>query len=728
MKKDCLILRLKAITSLLLLIFVFLLLPFTAEAVNLAEYERKLSIYQSNTVPRAQELRQKIENFESIEDGLARQNGIPVSRVIKYELLLEEIIDYYHSIPFLQKRMLQPNTFLIDSERIEEFLLKKPPYSLLLYLRVLEDLEKCNAAQNENKKTLLAAKNSLKDIEIQKIHYEREYRIRNAKIERGEGDILLLNWQLLETKARLEQAFVARTFYVLKQEMAQSHLKESETKLKTLEPLVAKIRENVQPTEDDYDYLDAKVFEQRQKYNDLIIKLTKRFEQIDTIKEKNYRRTSFEKYSTATEQTLIAIETGFLFDMAEYCSAMRLIWRIHTDLLGGLLGPQDLKEMKKRIQEIEVQSAKQMLDASGFIQKIREAKQETTRRFDVRVAEPENVPLHVREEFIKNLEAMKNRYLSYIVDLDVTRVQITHLDREIRRIMDEQIPEEKLQRIWYQKTSEILDFELWHFGDYPVTLNMVLRSLLALIVGLFLTYSLSFIFKKRECKRGKMSAHSILLVQKLLYYTGFLISVLLALWTLRLPFTAFAFLGGAFAIALGFGTQRIMSDFLCGTLILLQGKLRVGDFVIIGDKTGIVKEITIQNTVLLCQQCNELIIPNTKVHESLITNLTLTNSIFRSEVSVSVAYKSDVEKVSKIIREILETDKNVLKKPPFKIFFENFGESGIKFTIWFFIDLKKIFGVDAESNVRYSILECFRKEGIEIPFPQTDINIKEVKE
>ena len=305
MKKDCLILRLKAITSLLLLIFVLLLLPFTAEAVNLAEYERKLSIYQSNTVPRAQELRQKIENFESIEDGLARQNGIPVSRVIKYELLLEEIIDYYHSIPFLQKRMLQPNTFLIDSERIEEFLLKKPPYSLLLYLRVLEDLEKCNAAQNENKKTLLAAKNSLKDIEIQKIHYEREYRIRNAKIERGEGDILLLNWQLLETKARLEQAFVARTFYVLKQEMAQSHLKESETKLKTLEPLVAKIRENVQPTEDDYDYLDAKVFEQRQKYNDLIKKLTKRFEQIDAIKEKNYRRTSFEKYSTATDQPIL---------------------------------------------------------------------------------------------------------------------------------------------------------------------------------------------------------------------------------------------------------------------------------------------------------------------------------------------------------------------------------------------------------------------------------------
>lgn len=727
MKNFCLYLNSRVTTVLFLLLFVLVLLPFPAQAESLSEFEKKLIEYQSVSAERAEVLHKAARDLEVIEEGIAKQTGIPVSRVIKYELLLEETIDYYHSIPFLQKRMLQENTFLIDDETIERILLKKPPYSLLFYLIMLEDLDKCNKQLTESNKAYAITKNNVTESLNKKRHYEREFRRRRDKIEKNEGDALLLNWELLETKANLELCFVTRTFNVLKQKMLESDIKESETKLKILDSLLAKTKDNVQTTQEDYDYLDSLIFKKRQKYEDTIKQLNDRFLQISRIKEKGNQNTPFAKYSVPTEQTLITIESGYLCDMVESGTSMRLTWRIHTDLLEGKLSPQDLKEIEKRIKELDQVSMKHIEDAYGYIQKIRVAERETTRRFDDKIINTADVSLQDRAKFTRNLEAMKNRYLSYVVDLSVLRSQYSFVAREIKSIIEKQAPEEKIQRIWYEKVGGILDFELWHFGDYPIRTSRVLKSLLTLIMGLILTHYISTVFRKRENKRGNMSPHTILLIQKMFYYTGFIISVLLALWTLRIPFAAFAFLGGAFAIALGFGTQRIMSDFFCGTLILLQGNLRVGDYVLIGDLYGVVKEITIQNTVLLSQQCKDLIIPNTKVHESTITNLTLTDSIFRSEVSVSVAYGSDVKQVSRIISEILEADKNVLKKPPFKLFFENFDESGIKITAWFFIDLKKIFSFDAESQVRHSILEEFTKAGIEIPFPQTDIHIKELK-
>lgn len=146
---------------------------------------------------------------------------------------------------------------------------------------------------------------------------------------------------------------------------------------------------------------------------------------------------------------------------------------------------------------------------------------------------------------------------------------------------------------------------------------------------------------------------------------------------------------------------------------------------IIGDTHGIVTEITLQNTVLVCQQSRHLIIPNSKVLESPVLNLTLNNSLSRTEISVSIAYDSNVSQAMGIIREVLSENPNVLKTPPFRIILSEFEDSAIKFTAFFFIDLSNVFESNVQSAVRMSILEAFREHNIEIPFPQTEVKIKE---
>ena len=198
--------------------------------------------------------------------------------------------------------------------------------------------------------------------------------------------------------------------------------------------------------------------------------------------------------------------------------------------------------------------------------------------------------------------------------------------------------------------------------------------------------------------------------------------MLATLSSLRIPLTALAFLGGAMAIALGLGTQKIMGDFFAGILLLFQGKIRVGDEVIIDDVRGTVTELTIQKTVLRTVMNKELVLPNSKVHDSAIINLTLSNSKLMLKVNVGVGYESDVTKVTEILLDIVKKHPATLSKPEPVILFSEFEESDLLFEARFFIDLKKNAESIVKSDIRYAIIEAFGKEGINIPYPQRDIH------
>ena len=143
-----------------------------------------------------------------------------------------------------------------------------------------------------------------------------------------------------------------------------------------------------------------------------------------------------------------------------------------------------------------------------------------------------------------------------------------------------------------------------------------------------------------------------------------------------------------------------------------------------GGNYGIGSEITLQNTVLICQQTRHLIIPNSKMLDSSVLNLTLNNSISRYDLEVSIDYESDVEKAMALIRTILSENKSILKTPPFRTVVSEFEDSGIQITAYFFIDRSRTIESSVKSELRLRILEAFRENGIEMPYPQVDVHMR----
>lgn len=727
MGKKCHALNLVFAVSLFLLLTASAL---PARAESLAEFEGTLITYQTAPLERTKALLAELDKMRMIEVGIARQNNIPKSRVLEYELTLDDMVNTYHSLYFLQRHGSTLNLYLLDEESIAALAKKDPPYTFLEYINFMEDADNCEKELQRQKLSLASAQEEQQKAIRRRDELERKFRLTMSKIEHDEGDKLYLNWELKELKAQLEDAIALHVFYRSVAELDDNAILAVQNKLAVMDPLLDKMRDHVKSTDDDFKYLDKRVYDDAAVFHKTIDSQDKLYGSLAELKGKTASPTEFMNFYITSEQALIERECGLALNMAEYILSLRVIWRALADLLEGQLDTARQQQLLKRADATLIQIQSEVGYCNTTLMRIRETKEEAKRRFQqpgpdtVKLSDEEGEAL---DRFLDSLDARLARHTHYLSDLAVVRSQYRYLRDDVRDILDEQPTDKQIQHFWYQNFYQFIEKEIFHFGDYPVTLGKIIYALLTFITGVVLTLLIGYAIRKREEKLNRMTEHSILILRRLIVYFGIVVSALFAMWHLNIPFTAFAFLGGALAIAFGFGTQKILSDFLSGMLLLFQRKIRVGDEVIIGDERGIVRDMTIHDTILRSRQSRDILIPNTKVQESAIVNLTLHDTIDRIALSVSVAYDSDIKRVREVVREILDNDKRVLNTPAPRIFLEAFEDSSLKITAWFFIDISKTYEADIAGALREEIFGRFNKEGIKIPFPQTDIYIKKTE-
>jgi small-conductance mechanosensitive channel len=706
-----------------ILILLTALSLFTAslpsQAETLAEYQHELLKYQAKPLDRINELSSEISKMRGAEEGLARQYSLPVSSVLKYEIILGKTIHTYSSLYFLQRQGTSPTQFIIDEGRMDEFTRKAPPYSFLYYIGFLEDVENCQNQLSQLKNLITDTKAMLNKNAVNKADAERGFRLCNEKINSESDGTPQLSLEMLYIKAKLEECSAAQVLYATTITVSEADANETGEKLKQLEPVLDKIRANIKFDSDDFTYLNNVIFQKNKKLSETVSMLDAKFRSRNEIKDLSLTLSPFTRYKLSTEQQFATTEISILLDIIEKCSSLRLTWRGMQDLLEDKLNITQQKNLLTKTNSLIDDINGGIQSCVDSIQSIRETERAIARRFGGDNETMTSADIQERDEYLTDLDETKSRYLSYIVDMGEIRDHYIDLQQECSRILKEQDAEEKIHMFWYDNFAGLSDFELWHIEDYPITVGILARAIFIFLAGVLTTRYLVRIYRKKTQSGMNITRHSDLMVQKFIYYTGFVISFIVGLWSLRIPLTAFAFLGGAMAIAFGLGTQKFMGDIFSGIILLFQMKLRIGDEVIIGQQQGIVEEITLQNTVLRCQQSNHLIIPNSKVIESPIINLTLNNPVTRTELSISIAYNSDVDKAMGLMRDILSKDNNVLKYPPFKILFEDFERSSIKLTAQFFINLKENIERDVQSSIRQKILVSFIEEKIEMPFQQT---------
>ena len=285
-----------------------------------------------------------------------------------------------------------------------------------------------------------------------------------------------------------------------------------------------------------------------------------------------------------------------------------------------------------------------------------------------------------------------------------------------------------------EKIKEIIEDDIWgsikqfldlgiHFGDGDKRIDITIGLLLLLTVAFLITSSL--LQGIRRFFTRKMESEDKLKFISIFKFIKYLVYVLVIIFTMSaagIDITILITASAALFVGLGLALQEIFQDIIGGIFIILDKSLRVGDIVEIDGKVGKVFEIKLRTTRAITRDDKVIIIPNHKFISDIVYNYTQNHKTTRESVKVGVAYGSDVQLVTKILMEIVRTQKNVLKSPKPFVTFDDFGDSALLFSINFYIS-DSFSDPRIKSELRYKIDTEFRKNRVTIPFPQRDVHL-----
>jgi potassium-dependent mechanosensitive channel len=288
-----------------------------------------------------------------------------------------------------------------------------------------------------------------------------------------------------------------------------------------------------------------------------------------------------------------------------------------------------------------------------------------------------------------------------------------------------------LQRLW--RLSEPLRFYInytWTVGNFPFSIATLTLGLLVIIFAVVASRYL------RRFVEGRMARHKHLdpgvqfTILRLVHYFVVTIGLIIALRiAVEADFTSLAVAFTALSIGIGFGLQFIAGDIASGFIILFERPVRVGDFVTIpgpdGKLTeGLVRSINLRTTIVMTNDNVASVVPNSKIVNQNFLNWTHNRERrVRLDVPVGVSYDADPEHVTQTLLRAAEGVQFVLEEPKPTVQFMEFGDSSLNFRLLVWSDKPRRHLV-VKSAIRYRIHRLFKEEGIEIPNPQRDINIK----
>ena len=259
-------------------------------------------------------------------------------------------------------------------------------------------------------------------------------------------------------------------------------------------------------------------------------------------------------------------------------------------------------------------------------------------------------------------------------------------------------------------------------GKIPVTLGMLMRA----AVFFLLAYGLSSLVARRLHRGLVARGHLADAQARTLRNWGMIVVgvclVIATLGFLRIPLTVFAFFGGALAIGLGFGTQTLIKNFISGIIVLVERKVRVGDIVEVDGIAGTIIEINTRSSVLRGSDDVETMVPNSVFLDSRVTNRTLSNTRMRRSLQVGVAYGTPPAPVMDILTEAAARHGLIANEPPPFAVFEDFGDSALRFSLYFWLDLRgPVNALVVASDLRLIIEKRLAEAGFGVPIPQRDV-------
>ena len=262
-------------------------------------------------------------------------------------------------------------------------------------------------------------------------------------------------------------------------------------------------------------------------------------------------------------------------------------------------------------------------------------------------------------------------------------------------------------------------------GNVTLSLTDLLTGLLVFIAVVVLTRATQRVLSTRVLPQTTLDSGVQNSISAGLGYVGIALAAALAISTIGLDLSNLALIAGALSVGIGFGLQNVVNNFVSGLILLIERPIKVGDWIIAAGHEGYVKRINVRATELETFQRASVIIPNSELISSSVINWTHKNKLGRVEVVVGVSYDSDVDEVMDTLMACLKAESRILNWPSPYVVFKDFGASSLDFDARGYIaDIEEIISIT--SDLRVSIARAFREKGIEIPFPQRDVNLRDI--
>ncbi|WP_288841232.1 mechanosensitive ion channel domain-containing protein [uncultured Deefgea sp.] len=323
-------------------------------------------------------------------------------------------------------------------------------------------------------------------------------------------------------------------------------------------------------------------------------------------------------------------------------------------------------------------------------------------------------------------------------------IDLRRSDEKFNRWLNETAQQDKTLSMrtdyWQEKMhtqlSQVWHYELFSVNDHievdgqrinisrGVTIGKMCIAVLLITVGFALCIFISHFIEKALIQRSRFPEVSVRIAKRWILSIAFIGLLINSLLIVQIPLAAFAFLGGAIAIGLGFGMQTLLKNLISGLMMLLERPFRPGDTIAVAGILGTVVDMNVRAAVVRDVNGIDTLVPNSTFLEQNVTNWSYTNSIIRQGFQVGVAYGSDLRLVAKLLEEEVLRHGQICKNKAPEILFEDFAADALTFGIYYWLDIGAgTIGRQVASDLRFMIDASFRKHDICIAYPQRDVHL-----
>ena len=267
------------------------------------------------------------------------------------------------------------------------------------------------------------------------------------------------------------------------------------------------------------------------------------------------------------------------------------------------------------------------------------------------------------------------------------------------------------------------DLEI-NLGDFQLSLMMIIRGVVVLGIFFWIASWSEKYFRKRLQKSKSLTPSVRVLVQKTVRVILYAAALIMALSSIGIDLSAFAFLGGAIGVGLGFGLQTIVSNFISGIIIILDKSIKPGDVIEIGDVFGTVRSLNTRFVSVVTLAGKEYLIPNESFITNEVINWSYSDDLVRLDTTVGVGYDSDLKQVQDLILQAMNDHERIIRDPKPVCLLKEFGDNTVDFELRFWISDPSMGVANIKSEVLMDVWDLLAENDVNIAFPQRDLHFE----